>query len=295
MSVPARPKKLSAQNPAISGCKLGWLSCTCFAAEMGIEKSTLGAKDPTGCAIRTATGDTVGGTTLTQIATVAKNKYGVAVDVRSGSNFATPAQLGTALRDGRGFVLQGNTKALIGTAFRSTATAINHAVWVNEGRGWSGTVPSYPTEVLVYDPAADGRRAGWGTAAAGPDWWPWDVMLRFAAALRPWGDKDPRVLGPGKAYAGLFPDTEPHVHLRLAGVRTAPMPLGLVVDPPGTATSINERSGPTTAASVVRTLPTGTRFTAYQQATGQSIGGSDLWYGDHNGTLWVHSSGVRVA
>lgn len=291
MPVPQRPERFEAQNPAISGCKLGWLSCTCFACSMGVNKSTLGKKDPTGCAVRTATGDTSGGTSLPQVAKVAKDKYGVVMDVRTGINYATPYQLAQALKAGRACEVQGNSSALLNTIFRSTGTGVNHAVLANDARGWQG---DYPEEVLVYDSAADGRRAGWGTAAKGPDWWPWNILLRFAAALKPWGDRDPRILGPGKVYVGIFPDTEPHYHATFGGVKTTPWPDLMTIDPPGAAQLQNVRRGPSTAHPIAKTLKVGTPFTAWQKAKGQLLAGSDVWYGDHDGVLWVHSSGVRT-
>ena len=262
---------------------------------MEIDRSTLGRKRPTGCQVRRYTGDTIGGLTLPQVAKVAREKYGVAIEVRVGSNVCTPDYAAGQLRRGRSFGLQGNTVALLKTAFRSTTSGVNHFVLVNEGRGWykTGSGLWRPKEALVYDPAADRRRAG---IADGPDWWPWQVVLNFAANLKPWGDRDERVLGYGKFYAGLGPDTEPHVHLHYTGsVRTSPFPDAMTIKSPTTGRRVNVRKGPSTAYAVVTTLASGTHFAAYQVTRqGQELAGSRVWYGDHNGARWVHSSGIHT-
>lgn len=299
MTIPARPH-WQAQGPAsrciIGGASFGWLNCTPTSFAMAMEKATLGRVRLTGCDVRRETGDRSGGTNLAQCALVAE-KHGVPVEVHSGSGVVSPWTVARWLHEGRGVVGQGNTSALIRTAFRSTGTGVNHAVYFNEGRGWkqNGSGQWYPTEVLAYDPAADGRRAGWGTADQGPSWWPWSVALAFYAALKPWGDNDSRRLGLGKVYAAMFADTEPHVHLRYAGsVRTSPFPRTLTVKSPVAGQKVNVRSGPSTSYGVVATLASGKTFTAWQQnPNGQLLAGSRLWYGSHSGTWWIHSSGVK--
>lgn len=297
MSIPARPSQALHEGPAescvINGINCGWLNCTPTSFAMGLDKATLGRTRLVGCDIRRLTGDVIGGTNLSQCAAVLKVEYGMAVEVRTGSSVCSPGYGAVQLHSGRAIVLQGNAGVLVGTAFRSTGGNVNHCIYVNEGRGWKSD--GTPTEVLVYDPAADGRLAGWGRAATSPQWWPWALLVKFAAALRPWGDDDARVLGPGKWYAGIFPDTEPHCHLRFAGsVHAIPFPRQLTVHSPTVGRLVNVRSGPSRNYAVVRRLKTGAGFTAYQQnPSGQSVSGSRLWYGDHSGTLWIHSSGVR--
>jgi hypothetical protein len=265
---------------------------------MGTSRSTLNAKNPTGCGIRIETGDTSGGTTIPQVAAVVEREFGINVEVRVGSNVASPIYVAAKLYQGHGALVQGNAGALLsaraldGTRLRSTGGYVNHAVWANEGRGWHKDSAGHmiPTEVLVYDPAADGRTAGWGKAATSPDWWPWKVFLAFLAALRPWGDNDSRTLGPGKAYCAIFPDTEPHVHLRFGGRRTSPFPRRMHA----TGSPTNVRLEPNNNKPPAKTLPKGAPWDAYQETTGgQLVNGSTLWYGDHNGVRWIHSSRVR--
>jgi hypothetical protein len=281
MSIPARPR-FQPQNPAISGYKLGWLSCTAYACAMGIDKATLGKKRPSGKDVRIQTGDTTGGLTLPQVARVADTEYGVKVEVHVGGSTATPSYAISQLKAGRGMLLQGNTKALLGTTYRSTTGAVNHAVYVNEVRA--------DGDALVYDPAADARRAG---IDQGPTWWPWAVVLRFAAALRPWGDTDPRVLGPGRMYAGFYPDTEPHVHLRSGARRTDPFPDRCRAWNANPRRRINVRSGPSVTSPIIDTLAVGELFTAYQIVQGGVVDGDRTWYGNHDGNGWVHRSGLR--
>lgn len=305
MGTPARPKKLVTQGPAtacvIRGKALGWLNCTCASGAHGVSRNTLGTKNPSACDIRHDTGDISGGTTVPQVARAMETEYNLKVEVHTGSKVCTPAYLAQQLAAGRGAIVQGNCIALVKTPFRSTKGAVNHAVWFNEVRG--GT-PGDPDEVLVYDSAADGHRAGWGRAATGPAWWPWDLALKFIAALRPWGDSDPRTLGHGRVYCGIFPDTEPHAHLYHGAKRTNPFPDKCTTWNRDPKRSIRVRIGPgsgTTLAPRAKdkaghyvNIKVGETFNAYQVVTnGALLAGSRVWYGDHNGKWWVHSSGLR--
>lgn len=293
MGIPARPH-WQPQGPAsrcvvyVNGIRrlLGWLNCTPDSFAMAIEKATLGRIRLTACDVRKATGDTTGGTTLEQCARVARAK-GVAVAVYDADNMATPTQVARWLRSGRGVVAQGNTSAMLShPGVRSTGGPVNHAVYANEVRG--GTT-DHPDEVLVYDPAADGRVASWGKADQGPTWWPWTIFLAFLAALKP-ASTDGGVtgtrLGSGKAYCAVFADTEPHAHLRYGGSRTTPLPDRT------RATGGNLRSAPRLADQYkVRALRKGELFVAYQVTnSGDSFNGSRRWYGNHDGTRWVHAA-----
>jgi hypothetical protein len=291
---PQRQLQLPGCKCIISGKCLGQLSCTCYAFAMGIDRATQGKKRPTGCHLRDLTNDTIGGTNQSQLAAVTRQYYGVATEVRNGSSVASTNYAAGQLYRGRGFVLAGNAGALLTSPVRSTRGFVNHAVWVNEGRGWERNEAGIwiPDACLVYDPAANGTYGG-----NAPDWWSWALVKRFAAYLRPWGDSDTRILGSGKMYATFFPDTEPHVHLRFTGSRKpSPFPKAFKVDPPGSATYQNIRTGPSTKYSVTKRVPKGTSFVAYQVNTaGQLIGGSRIWYGDHDGNRWIHKSGLVLA
>lgn len=285
------------QGPAthciLHGKALGWLSCTCYAVAMGIDKSSLHQVFLSGCTVRQSTGDEVGGTTLPQCAPIAE-KHGIHIELHVGPRVCSTFYAAYESAAGRGFVLQGNTGALLKTKMRSTGGAVNHAIWVNNVGG--GT-PGDPEWADVYDPAADGRHAPWGTAPKGPQRWPWALVQAFAAALHPWGEADPRVLGPKKMYCGIFPDTEPHVHLKPAynSAKTSPFPLKMKVKSPAVGKKVNARMGPRTSFPVKATLSNNSIFTAFQQCLGQKLDGSALWYGNHDGNLWVHSSGLIKA
>jgi hypothetical protein len=244
---------------------------------MGIDKATLNRTRISGCQARDETGDYAGGTSIPQLVAVAAT-HGVAVEQHVGANVCAPYYAAVQLQAGRGVSLAGNCLA-IGKG------NVNHNIYINETSG--GTI-GHPNTALVYDP--------WST---GPSWWPWSKVLAFAAALRPWGEGDARVLGPGKFYAGIFPDTEPHVHLAFGGARTSPFPRVMTAIAPA-GRRVNVRLGPGTNHPIATghlghldTLGTGDHFTAFQQAHAQTLSGSDLWYGDHNGNRWVHSSGLH--
>jgi len=287
MGQPSRPVFL-VEGPAsaciINGHALGFANCGTLSCAMGINKSTLGLRAPSGCRVRRETGDVRGGTSIEQNAKVAAAFYGVAVEVHTGPNVASPTYLGGQLQAGRGAMVSGNTSALMRTVHRSTTNPVNHSVWVNATRG--GRV-GHPAEAHVYDPMRNGKYG-----PAGAAWWPWSLLLAFAAALRPWGDGDPRQLGAGRLYCGIFPDTEPHVHLRFGAVRTKPFPDATVVHV-ARGTKANVRSGPSRLYPIVERLADGANWTSWQyKAKGGLDSGSRGWYGNHNGDWWTHESNL---
>lgn len=292
MSHPEQPPFLS-QDPnhggscVIRGRQFGWLNCTPTSMAMMVRRATLNEERPSGCDIRILTGDTDGGTMLSQCAGAARDEYGVDCSVRVGSNFIEPSELKDRLNAGRGAVVQGNAIAMVGTRQQSTSGRVNHAVFVNQ-------VSSTGKGVLVFDPARSNRHASFGKVEAGPQWWSWDLLLEFMSELRPWGDGDPRKLGRGRAYAAIGPDTEPHAHLRFQAHDTDPQPRKLIVKSPVPGERINVRKGPSSKYPKVKTKPNGDAFFAWQRTDkGQEMAGSRTWWGNHSGTRWVHDSGVR--
>jgi len=291
MSVPARPH-WQPQGPAnrcvIDGHALGWSNCTPTATAMAVEKAWLSAIRPSGCEVRESITprDVSGGTTLTQCKPFA-DAHGAPMSVYVGSKVVSPFYLAVQLQAGRGVVLQGNTGPLIATRFRSTGSGVNHAVYVNEVRG--GKVGE-PSEALVYDPAADGHRAGWGTAAQGPQWWPWNVAVAFARALHPYGESDPRTLkgmGITGVYSGVMPDTEPHAHLKYGAAKTSPFPDRVRVN----VASAWTHSTPDVrvASRISPKLQRDDLFVAYQRVTKAGL----LWLGSHDGNRWIRGDRVR--
>lgn len=283
---PYRPVKFLPQNPAKSGCSQGWRCCTPFSFAMAASQGSRHSYNPSGCDVFHSTGDTAGGITLRQCVPIMA-QHGIHVDVYTGD--ISTYGLAVNLQAGRGAAVQGNTKPLLSTVHRSTGGPINHAIFLGGVHG--GTV-GHPGTVDVYDPAADGRHAAWGTAAQGPQTWPWGLALAFMAALRPWGDDDPRVLGPGRAYTAIFPDTEPHYHTLHGGFPTSPFPDTLRGRSGASLVARRLRPGPGTHYAPEGTLRVGQVFVAYQWVNGPMVDGRTRWYGSHDGDQWVAAAGI---
>lgn len=292
VSHPTFQAQLPNSGCEISGMALGSVSCSSYGMAMGIDQATFGKKRPTGCEVRSKTAplNVVGGLTLAQVANVAERHYGVEVEVRTGSRVASRKLVAHHLRGGGGVGAQINTKPLLSHArFRSTASAINHYVHLCAVRG--GTHDS-PDEVLVYDPVADGRRAGWGRAAQGPQWWPWDLFLECAAALRISGEDDPRTLGRDRVYAGLI--EPPVVTLRYGARKTHPFPDRTRIQvPPGRTANVRARPDVLGAEHIVDHKANDELFVAYQRTRGVPVEGSDVWFGNRTGTRWLPAARLR--
>ncbi len=259
----------------VNGVPLGWDSCTMYAGAMAVN-GTRPDYHPSGCTLRTRSGDTSGGTTLRQMADAVQSVVGMHVDTYTGANVLTPQRVARLVRAGRRCVIQGNADAMIGTVHQSTAGAVNHAVMVNEVRG--GTLDE-PSEALVYDPAADGRNRAYHVDQ-GPSWWPWWLVKRFCANLRPAGT-GPR-LGAGKVYVGVFPDSEPHVTLRAGAKRSTPFPDRTRAG----KTKVGIYSAPNGLRHLY-SVDRGTLLVGYQYVDGTSAWGSNRWLGNDDGTEWV--------
>lgn len=275
----------------IDGKCLGSVSCSAYGMAMGIDQATYGKVRPTGCSVRRSTGDTTGGLTAPQVARVAEERFGVNVSTRVGSNVAPIKTLVNHLRTGGGVGAQGNTRPLLSRpGLRSTGTAINHYVHFCSAHG--GTYYE-PDEVLVYDPAANGRVAGWGRAAQGPQMWPWEIALAFMGALMPWGEDDAqrRTLGAGRAYCNLM--ERPDLTLRYGGVPAKPLPDRQRVKTVLGRANVRRRPDRIDGDDIVDHLPNGALFEAYQvTTTGASVAGSRRWYGNRPGNRWVPAARV---
>lgn len=269
-------------NCQISGHFLGWDSCTAYSGTMGVDSTTGGKQRPSGCSVRrhTVPLDTSGGLTLRQVADAITNLGGPSMTTYTGANVLTPQRVAQLVRAGHKCVVQGNAAAMLGTAFKSTNGAVNHAVFINEVRG--GTV-NEPLEALVYDPAADGRRSD---IDQGPSWWPWWLVKRFVAALQPSGSGP--VLGSGKVYTGAFQDSEPHLNLRSGATRSKPYPDRTRAIENG----VRIHSAPSSRAKTLYTVPNGQLLVGYQYAHGTVYQRSDVWLGNDDGNEWVHSKRV---
>lgn len=263
---------------------LGWESCTMYAGAMALDSTTGGAKRLSGCALRKASGDSAGGTTLRQMADAVKKLTGITVAVYTGSSVLTPQRVARHVRAGQKVVVQGNAQAMVGTKYQSTGGEVNHAVAVLDVRG--GTLDE-PKEGLVYDPAADGRVRAYHVDQ-GPTWWPWSMVKKFCAYLRPNGDGTAR-LGPGKVYTAVFPDSEPHVRLRPGARRSSPFPDRTRAD----ESVVRIRSGPSSTAKVLYTVGAGRLLVGYQYVEGSPHEGSTRWLASDDGTEFVHTKNLR--
>lgn len=173
-----------AQNPAISGYRYGWSSCTAFSAAMTGSYDAQVRELVTGGQVREETGDHVGGLSLAQVDDSLEH-WSVFLDVR----YRLPwADFATRVTAGRMAILQGGYGPIADSPF-------------DAGGGFRGNhaIAVYPGFV-VMDPLADGRRDGiykyHGEA------YPADLLRRFAGALNLGGS----LLGNGLTYAAFSHD-----------------------------------------------------------------------------------------
>lgn len=270
----------------LDGSRYAGLNCTPSAAAMALDRHTVGQKRTTGARVRYLTGDTSGGTNLLQVNAALQRGFGVSLVVRHGASLA---HFDAELRDGHGAILQGASSATRGTRYQASPTfGGNHAWYVNEGRGWRLVSGLWqPTDYLVYDPLADGRRSG---IARSPFWLPRRYLVEFARRLRVGSS----MLGYGRVYAAFTRDTEPHVHLKFGATRTSPFPDRTRIWRADAGTRVNVYPAPNhkTTDPVTR-YDVGDLFTAYQRVKGSLYDGETTWYGNHDGTRWVHARRLR--
>lgn len=284
MSVPDRPDQVD----QLDGSRYAGLNCTCAAGAMALDRATLGVHRTTGAKVRALTGDTTGGTTLSQVASALKRGWDVELDVHLDVPFVTLEQ---RLHRGQGAIIQGWEGVFKGTRFQSSETfAGNHATFVNEGRDWRQRADGLwiAGSFLVFNPLADGRRPG---IAQSPYWVPRDTLVRWCGKLDVSSAAQNYIpLGIGMVYAAFTPDTEPHVHLKHGAHRTTPFPDHVVARHPR-GTRVWVRGGPGPEYPVIDRVRSGTPFLAYQVVEGGAgAGGEHTWYGDHNGGRWIVAS-----
>lgn len=177
-----------AQNPAISGYPLGWLSCTCYAGAMAAAFDQGKSFVMSGGAVRTETGDREGGTTLAQVDQALYRGWGVNLN----SVYRLPwADFAKQIDAGKGAILQGwyapiaDSRFDAGRGFRG-----NHAITVLPG--WIG-----------MDPLADGRASG--VYKYHGEAYPQALLKSFAGKLNI-GGAGYTALGAGLVYASLTRD-----------------------------------------------------------------------------------------
>jgi hypothetical protein len=177
----------------LDGCTYcsGGLNCTCASEAMWLYRATQERVHLTSCAVRTETGDRVGGTNLSQVDAVSRH-HGVTT-----GRIYRPISSGllTDLTEtGRyGFIIQVLYAVISGTKYDCWSGRFkgNHAMYVSGPGAKIGTW-------RVADPGADGRRP---EIPHGYQEIPFALMLAAAARL----DIGGHPLGAGKAYAYLTP------------------------------------------------------------------------------------------
>lgn len=246
----------------LDGSRYEGLNCTCACGAMAIDRSTLGAKRTNGAAVRLTTGDTTGGTRLAQVDDALNAGWNVNLDVEFALSFETFMD---RIKAGQGAILQGWEAVIRDTKWSASPTfGGNHAWFVNDHNG---------DGFLVYNPLADGRRAG---IAKSPYRIPKVVVREWAGKLNIAKVGDPyKPLGIGKVYAAFTRDTEPHVHLHSRASRTTPFPdrTRFAED------NVPVFRDPNSDSKVVDRQDSGVLFVAFQQ--------TQHYLGDHNGTKWV--------
>jgi hypothetical protein len=112
-----------------------------------------------------------GATNMNELDVAAMHLYGVDMLVRYGIPWASFQSL---IISGRGAIVQISYSVIHGTKYDACPTFRgNHGIYVNERRASDGAF-------LVYDPLADGRRAG---IPKGPQWWPASLLKAAAYAM----------------------------------------------------------------------------------------------------------------
>lgn len=263
----------------LDGSLFGGRNCTMASASMAAIRHTRGVNPPgtatwypTPAYLRGRTGDSSGGTTLAQADAVLLKLYNINLDVE----YLLPwASFRNRIVSGEGAILQGGYAPIRATKYTGSETFTgNHAVYVNEAR-YNESANRW--EYLWYDPLCDGRREG---IAKGPQWLPESLVRKFSDSLIISGTTKIKA---GYVYAAFTKDTE-DVILKFGGTKLAT---------PATfraSRDVRIRRSPHIASDTARTVTAGTLFRAYQKtATGDSLGGSRVWYGNQDGVQWIPS------
>lgn len=172
------------------GGPFGGLNCNCACGAMLVALETGGAKRPTASEFRSrtrnddGTPDVTGGTHPSQIVECAQRAYGVTLDQRV-MPFEDAWKLGQ--RSDVGVSVSISYAVIAGTRFDSSPGFTGfHQVVLSGGK--------------VFDPLADGRRAGIPT---GPEAWPKDLLRRAAGKYSGAG------IGRAAVIVGYAPPVKP--------------------------------------------------------------------------------------
>ncbi len=277
------------------------VNCDPTAAATLVDFVTCGERRTTGAAIRELTNDFEEGTSIGQVARAVAKGFHIDLDVNS----STFPHVVHALEAGRGVSLCGSSIATHGTEFQGSETFTGNHQWAltDIRKRADGT-----TEILVYDPLADGRRKHIDRA---PSWIPIDLVRSFAGNLdlrskaEIKANKPRRPLGIGRATYAVTevnrcaadagagaPALAAMATLPAVQLRQGAVPVGgadgrelEVAVPVG---RVRER--PSTMADIVGRKQEGDAFLAFQKIRGQRVAGSHVWFGDRLGSRWMHRS-----
>jgi len=160
------------------GSRCQWENCNPASHAMASDRHRRGADPhnehrwlPTPSEIRNRISPThCGGTNLNENDLAVQHLYGVNMNVRYNVPMGTFRSM---IISGRGAVVSIWYGVIAPTKYdASPGFTQGHAIYVNERRSSDGAY-------LVYDPLADGRRAG---IPKGPQWWPASLLQRAAEA-----------------------------------------------------------------------------------------------------------------
>lgn len=269
--------------PQNDGHPLRWSNCAAASEAMRTTASLLGIRPPHGTPwyptagrIRDLTGDTSGGITAHQASKASFHEYGVESDIR----IITRRELARLLRERYTVTVLLSYGPINATLSGSPGFRGNHSLVLN---GIRGKAPY--REARSCDPLYDGRRS---EIPKGPQWIDFNVITRAASEL----GLGPRTTleeqyGPDAVYVNVAtqPYDEPTKPITLHRRATAlkrPRRLRVLYD----RTVI--RSGPSKRARVLRVVPKGHLFPAWQKVKRRN----GVWVGNRDGTRWLFKPGA---
>jgi len=192
----------------------GPVDCTAWAASRAIAHSTCGDKVPAGRTIRRLSNEPIPnasspGLNLYQVADVAREVYGVHLDVRVGWRALSWSEYEDRRRDGSGMVIQLSYAPIADSRFGA-------------GRGFRGGHAIFESQHDTIDSLADGRAPGvYDRDAEGVRVYPRNLMRKAAGELIIGMDRQGRIrrVGDGKVWAASTQDRLPEYEARVPGPR----------------------------------------------------------------------------
>jgi hypothetical protein len=190
----------------------GPVDCTAWAASRAIAHATCGEKVPTGRTIRRHSDEPIPdpaspGLNLYQVADVAREVFGVYLDVRTGWRALSWGEYEARRKGGAAAVLQ--------VSYAPIADSLYDA-----GRGFRGGHALFESRHDTLDSLADGRaRNVYDRTAAGVRLYPRGLMRRAAGQLVIGTDARgrPRRVGDGKVWCAFTLDAIPEYRARIPG------------------------------------------------------------------------------